>query len=283
MDHPEVTSRTVLLGHLAITVPVIGVMPLVFFFGLRQYGSSLWPYYISAGLTVGWEWYSVALPRWKRTLLRKGVPAEDIEEAAHRNGLVWPGALPVGSFALHTTAAAICALHFGPWLLSRWFAWIVPLTGMAYHAPTGNDWLQHFELTSIVPAILVGYVLSRHFPGMATRAWILPTLILAYKLLTFTAPYSSILIAPHVSTRFFYFFDIQRTMLTLTPGFGGVDPIRSAEQITVVAPFYAGVAYSVGALAARHSLLEKFLGHSRSMEPEPELAHETEVRPGESE
>ena len=35
----------------------------------------------------------------------------------------------------------------------------VPLTGMAFHAPTENDWHQHFELTSVVPAFLVGYIL----------------------------------------------------------------------------------------------------------------------------
>jgi hypothetical protein len=103
---------------------------------------------------------------------------------------------------------------------------------------------------------------------MATSAWILPTVILVYKLLTFTEPYASIL-ALHSSTRFSYFFVLQRTMPTF---FGGGDPVRVTEQIDVVAPFYAGVAYSIGALAATHNLLERFFGHSRSVQTEPELA-----------
>jgi len=231
MDQPDVTPRAVLFGHLAITVPVIAIITLVLFFGLHMYGPFLWPYYISGGLAIAWQWYSAALPRWKGSLARNGAPEEETGEIARRSGLEWPGASLLGLFALHTTVAAICGIRFGPWLLSRWFTWIVPLTGMAYHAPTGNDWLQHFELTSMVAALLVGYILARRFRGMATWAWILPTVVLAYKLLTFTEPYSSVL-APHSSTRLSYFFVIQRSAPTFTAGFGGVDPIRVAEQIT---------------------------------------------------
>jgi hypothetical protein len=63
-------------------------------------------------------------------------------------------------------------------------------------------------------------------------------------------------------------------MPRFTVGFGGVDPFRVAEQIKVVALFYAGVAYSMGALASSHNLLGKFLGHSRSVQPEPEQEDE---------
>jgi hypothetical protein len=273
MDQSAVTSRAVLLGHLAITVPVIAIILLVLRFGLYWYGPFLWPYYISGGVTIAWQWYSPVLQRWKESLGRKGIPEEEAGKIARRNGLVWPGASQVGLFALHTTTAALCGIHFGPWLLSRWLAWIVPLTGMAYHAPTGNEWLQNFESVSIVPALFVGYVLSRNFRGMATCAWILPAAILAYKLLTFSEPCASVL-APHSSTRLSYFFVIQRSMPTLSFGFGGVDPVRVAEQINVIAPFYAGVAYSIGAFAARCNLLEKFFGHSRSVQTESDVENE---------
>jgi hypothetical protein len=167
------------------------------------------------------------------------------------------------------TAAAVCGTHFGPWLLSRWFVWILPLAGMT-RTPTGDDYLQYFEVASFVPAFVVGYVLSRHFRLLATWAWIVPTVVLVYKLLTFTDPYASVLV-PHFSTRFSYFFVIQRTMRTLTPGFGGVDPVRVAQQMSVVAPFYAGLAYSIGAFATRHNILKQFSGHSQSMQPESEI------------
>ena len=47
------------------------------------------------------------------------------------------------------------------------------------------------------------------------------------------------------------------------------DAIRVGEQISVVAPFYAGLAYSVGAIAETHDLVKKIFGNS-GMRPETE-------------
>jgi hypothetical protein len=265
------TRRAILVGHLELTVPAIAGILLVPFFGLRMFGPSLFPYYLLAGIALAWQWYSIALPGWKKWLVGQGVPLEEADNLARRAGLAWPGLAGIGSFALHTTAAAICGIHFGPWLLSRWYVWVLPLLGMSSRTPAGNDWLRNFELTSIVPAFFVGFLLARRFGRLATCAWILPTFILAYELLKFTEPQLSVLApAPHSSTRFQYFFVIQRTMPTLTPGFGGVDPVRVALQISAVAPFYSGVAYTVGALAATHNLLKRIFGRS-PMQPEPEM------------
>ena len=253
MENARSTTRAVVVGHLMLTAPALAVVLFVPFFGLRMFGPRKLPYYLIAGIAVAWQWYLVALPSWEKWLAGKGVPQEEVANLAHRAGLAWPGITVVGFLALHTTAAAMCGIHFGPWLLSRWYVWILPLLGMSSHAPTGNDWLQHFELVSIVPAFVVGYLLSGHFKRSATSAWILPTAILAYELLRFVEPRVSVL-ALHSSTRFQYFFVIQRTMPTFTPGFGGVDPVRVALQMSVVAPFYAGLAYTAGALAATHRL-----------------------------
>src|ERR1700730_9963618 len=91
---------------------------------LRMFGPSLFPYYVLAGVTVGWQWYSVALLSWKKWLARKGVHDAEVEHLARRAGFVWPGEAAIGPFALHTTAGAVCGIQFGPWLLSRWFVWI---------------------------------------------------------------------------------------------------------------------------------------------------------------
>jgi hypothetical protein len=211
----------------------------------------------------------MALSQWKGLLTRNGLQVSQTEDVAERSGLVWPGTGAIGSFALHTSAAAICGIHFGPWLLSRWYAWILPLLGMSSHTPTGNDWLQHFELVSIVPAFVVGYLVSKRFGRLAACAWLLPTAILAYELLTFAEPHVSVLAAPHHSTRFQYFFVIQRTAPTFTPDFGGVDPVRAALQISAIAPFYAGLAYSAGAIAAKRDLLKRIFG-SGPIQPESE-------------
>jgi hypothetical protein len=274
MDN-ALTSRGALVGHLALTVPAIAGIFLVPLLGLRMFGPFKLVYYVVAGIALGWQWYLIALPRWAKWLTGKGAQPEEVDSLARRCGLAWPRNAAIGPFALHTTAAAVCGMHFGPWLLSRWYAWILPLTGMSSHMPTGNDYLQHFELASIVPALVVGYLLSRYFVRFAAYAWILPTVVLVYKLLTYAEPQASVLFAPaHSLTRFDYFFVIQRTMPTFTPGFGGVDPIRVAEQLDVVAPFYAGIAYSAGALVGTRSLLDRIVRGS-SMQADPG-AHQTE-------
>jgi len=251
--------RAIVIGHLTITTPAIGAILLVPFLGLPMFGPHLFVYYVLAGLAAAWQWHSLALRGWEEWLVRKAVQGSEEEHFARRAGLVWPGESVIGPFALHTTAAAVCGIHLGPWLLSRWFVWILPLAGMSTGAPTGTDYFRHFELASIVPALVVGYLLSQYVPRLGTLAWFVPTVILVYKLLTFTEPYASIL-SPHSSTRFAYFFDIQRSIPSFTSfaaGLGDGDPIRFVEQMFVVAPFYAGLAYSVGALGGSHDLLKK--------------------------
>ena len=266
--------RAVVIGHLAFTVPAIGALLLVPFLGLRMLGPFLFVYYILAGVTFGWQWYAVALPGWKRWLARNGVQDEEAQQLAHRAGFAWLGETNIGPFALHTTAAAVCGIHLGPWLISRCFIWILPLAGST-RPPTGDDYLQYFEAASVIPAFVVGYVLSLYLRRQATWAWIVPAVVLVYKLLTFEDPYASVLV-PHVSTRFSYFFVIQRIGPTFAPGFGGVDPVRVAEQMFVIAPFYSGLAYSIGALAARHNVLKQFFRHSSRMQPESKIDTDAE-------
>lgn len=254
-------KRAIAVGHLAITVPAIAVILLVPFVETRAFGPHLLLYYLLAGFTVAWQWQLAVLPRWEQRLVEKGIPFGEVDSLAHRAGLTWPMSAAIGSFALHTTAAAICGIHLGPWLLSRWYAWIMPLLGLSSHNPTGDDFLRHFELVSIVPAFFVGYWVAKRFARLATYAWVLPAVILAYELLMFVEPAGSVL-APHSSTRFEYFFVIQRTVPTFSNvAFGRVDPVRVARQMFAVAPFYSGLAYSAGALVATHNLLREILPH----------------------
>jgi hypothetical protein len=180
-------------------------------------------------------------------------------------------------FALHTTIAAICALRIGPWLVGRWFAWILPLSGST--SPTGftaysDYYLQHLELVSILPALAAGYVVCRYFQRLSTSAWILPTIILLYKLLTFADPHASVLFADPLS-RFSYYFVIVRVSPTFSD-LRGSDPIRVWEQMSVVAPFYSGLAYSIGALVKSHNILERII-KGVFAEPEPEVFGTEEV------
>ncbi|MBZ5655580.1 MAG: hypothetical protein LAO56_09920 [Acidobacteriia bacterium] len=175
----------------------------------------------------------------------------------------------VASFILHTYIAYICALDLSPQLVFHWFGWIAPILQISISIPATDWYLQHFELTTILPALVVGYVnVVRFFPAtvrsylhegesgsIAGWAWILLTVRLLYKMLMYHAP-SSVLIGTSVTT-IGYFFDIQKVMPTFADPLAS-DPVRVWAQMSITAPFYAGVSYSLGALASKRQLLTKF-------------------------
>jgi hypothetical protein len=194
----------------------------------------------------------MAFPRWEGLQTRSGLEA-------------------IGSFSLHTTAAAFCGIFFGPWLLSRWFIWILPLLRIPPPAPRADYWLQHLELVTIIPALVFGALVARYFERLASWAWVVPTMILSYKLLTFTNPNVSVLASADPWSRFSYYFVIQQHMPTFSSlGLSGSDPIRVAQQLDVTAPFYSGIAYSIGALLTKHKRIERVVSSLRR-EPEPEV------------
>lgn len=105
----------------------------------------------------------------------------------------WFGIIP--AFALHTAIVYTCALHISGYLVSRWFAWFVPVLHISTDVP-GPDWyLQHLELVTIVPALVAGYInVVRFVPAIVGRpiwdsrfdsainwAWSIPALILLYR------------------------------------------------------------------------------------------------------
>jgi hypothetical protein len=168
----------------------------------------------------------------------------------------------------HTAVAYACALRLSPWLVFHFFGWVMPLWSASF-ATLGRDWyLQHLEWSTIIPAAIIGYLdVFRLLPGSwseevdirkhdfaAIWAWSVPSLILAYKIVKYDSPHS-VLFGNSISA-ISYFFDIQQTMPGSDHPLGG-DPIRVLAQMIVTAPFYAGIAYSLGALASRCDLLTK--------------------------
>jgi hypothetical protein len=271
VDGQNATPGQVLLGHLAITLPVVLAVPLVVFWGFGEFGPLLWPYYVTAGIGLGWQWYSFTLPRWEGVLTKRGLQVNQIEDVARRSGLVWPGSGAIGSFALHTTAVPMCGIFLGPWLFSRWFVWILPLFRISPAMPRADYWLQHLELVSIIPALVFGALIARYFEKLASWPWIVPTIILSYRLLTFTDANASVLASVDSWSRFSYYFVIQEHMPTFSQSFGlSGDPIRVAQQLDVTVPFYSGIAYSVGALLTKHKTIDRLVSSLRR-EPEPEV------------
>ena len=164
---------------------------------------------------------------------------------------------------MHTVTIYIFAVHVSPWLVGRWFAWVMPMLQISTVTPAADWYLQHLELVSIFPAVVAGYLVVRQPDSVAPWAWSIPAVVLAYKMLQYQPP-SSVLVGTSMSA-FRYFFEIERVMPTMryaTPS----DPVRVLVQMTITAPFYAGVAYSLGAWVSKRRLLVKLFSFGKPEE-----------------
>lgn len=163
----------------------------------------------------------------------------------------------LGAFGLHTLGVYVCAVNLSPWLIGRCFAWGAGVLQISAATLPGNWYLQHLALASIVPGVLVGYIAARRPASVATWAWGIPTLVLAYEMLRYHAP-SSVLFGSSMSA-VSYYFDIEQAMPTMMNPTAS-DPVRVLAQMTVTASFYVGVAYSLGAWSAKRKLIAKLFG-----------------------
>jgi hypothetical protein len=114
----------------------------------------------------------------------------------------------------------------------------------------------YVDLARFLPAVVGKQIAGRRFTSPATWVWIIPAAILLYDILQFRASSSSVF-GPSMPV-FSYFFDI--------------DPLvgnwaRMRAQMVVTAPFYAGVGYSLGALAWKHRLLPKLISLAKQVSP----------------
>jgi hypothetical protein len=148
-------------------------------------------------------------------------------------------------------------------LVGRWFAWVAPALNIPRGIAPADWYLRHLEVVTIVPALIAGYIdLVRILPATVGKqigewrsgsagawAWAIPTAVLVFRMLTFHTP-SSVLFGTSMSA-FKYFFDIQQNMPTFANPLAS-DPVRVLAQMSVTAPFYAGLAYSLGALLWKH-------------------------------
>jgi hypothetical protein len=201
------------------------------------------------------------------TTARTDSQAEEKTYPPRRSSFVW-----LGLFLLNSIVVYACAVRLSPVLVGRWFAWVVPIVGFPSGIPPTDWYLQHLELVTIIPALVAGYVdLGRFLPAIVGKligqwrsdsaaiwAWIVPCAVLFYRMLAFHAP-SSVLYSSSMSA-FRYFFEIQQVMPTFSNPLAS-DPVRVWAQMSVTAPFYSGIAYSLGAIAWRYQLLQAVFTH----------------------
>jgi hypothetical protein len=162
---------------------------------------------------------------------------------------------PAVAFGMHTVAVYFFAVRVSPWVTFHLFRWVVPILPLAINVLATDWYLQHLIILSIVPGLIAGFVVGRVRNTVATWAWVVPTVILAYRMVLQYGRTPMSTEAPLFLT-FEYFFDIEKIMPTAANPTVG-DPIRVLAQMMVTAPFCTGVAYSVGAIFSKRRIFEQ--------------------------
>ena len=152
------------------------------------------------------------------------------------------------AFTGHTLSVYLCSLHLSPWLAGEWFRRIAPMLSKSngeISVPAGDWYLQHLFWITVLPALMISAVGAWVIAYKAISwVWVLPATVLIYKMLVFKESYS-VLTGPSISP-LRYYFEVQSVMPTES-NFLTVDTRRVLAQMTITAPFFAGVAYSLGA------------------------------------
>jgi hypothetical protein len=107
-----------------------------------------------------------------------------------------------------------------------------------------------FYPVQVITGLYFGWLLGRRLQDRSMLwIWILPLAILAYALATIplVSPYMSVLLHPDsVQARVSFYF-----------GWGCKPRERCFDQLFITMPFYASVAYSLGALLARNTSVKR--------------------------
>jgi len=82
--------QAVARGHLAVTLPVVGVIGFFGFLGWLLNGAGA----VFAGLIVGsviaWPFWSFLVPRWRDWVVDQGLTGDKVQQLAVLTFLIWP-------------------------------------------------------------------------------------------------------------------------------------------------------------------------------------------------
>lgn len=79
----------VLVGHLAINLPVLLIMFGFTVIGLFFFQNLLLLFFLT-GIALAWFWWSFTVPQWRRWALEQNVPEAELQKWATYTGLTWP-------------------------------------------------------------------------------------------------------------------------------------------------------------------------------------------------
>jgi hypothetical protein len=193
---------------------------------------------------------------------------QDETDETIRQGLGWQAM----RFVLHLCAVYLL-VQFSAGRLAGWtHKFLLPAIQVHTRSSRPEFFYNHLLFFSSLPAFASGLANARFKHTVAQFVWAVPTAVLAYKLITF--PIQASVLASHSWPAFHYYlgggFSIPdfyswsefARMVAANP-----DLMRGAEQVLFTAPFYAAVAYSLGAtLGLRMEFLRRGLERVRESE-----------------
>ena len=173
----------------------------------------------------------------------------------------------IAAFAFDTVTIYVLTLRISPMLVALWFRYLMPAFQLHTVVQPADWYAQHLELMTIGSAIAAGYMdIVRFVPALVGKlaidrrnapatlwAWSIPAVVLVVEMVSYRAP-SSVFSGSSMSA-FRYFFEIVPHITTVQDILAG-DPERILRQMRVTAPFYAGSAYSLGALCHKYKVVE---------------------------
>ena len=153
-----------------------------------------------------------------------------------------------------------------PWLAGWVQGSLLPVLGWPKSVSAFQFLFSHLFALSFVPAFAIALANVRFKQNVVAFVWLVPTLVLCYKLLTFPTASVFQTFQSHASSAFHHYFgggfsipeyrNWQEFWSSMT--MANADVGRGMEQMHFTAPFYAGVGYSIaGWIAARIDLRRK--------------------------
>lgn len=166
-------------------------------------------------------------------------------------------------FLPHLAAVYIIVNSFTPWLAGWTRGKLLPLLQIPSTSSSAFEFdFSHLFAFSFIPAFLAAFTNVRFKHRVAEFVWVVPAVILAYKLATFSA--STSVLAGQSSSAFHQYFeggflipeyrDWQEFWEIVREN---PDMMRGMDQAHYTAPFYAGVGYSLGAWISLRTALTR--------------------------
>jgi hypothetical protein len=154
-------------------------------------------------------------------------------------------------FAIPLAAVYLWTNELGVWLAGRIHDWILPII---FHGdlPSRFQFLfSHLFVFAFMPALVSGFLCGHRRTPPAFFVWIIPTIVLGYKFVSFPAG----VFENHFQVAAHYYFGgdfLVGEFRNFSELFqmAGPDMMRGMEQLRITGPFYAGLGYSLGALLA---------------------------------